>query len=41
MSRIELDLISVKEAKELNGKLKGLGTPTGSRVLIISPVGTR
>ena len=40
MSRIELDLISVKEAKELNDKLKGLGTPTGSRVLIISPVVT-
>lgn len=40
MSRIELDLISVKEAKELNGKLNGLGTPTGSRVLIVSPVVT-
>lgn len=40
MSRIELDLISVKEAKELNGKLNGLGTPTGGRVLIVSPVVT-
>lgn len=39
MSKIELDLISVKEANELNDKLKGLGTPTGSRVLILSPTG--
>lgn len=40
MSKVELNLISVEEAKDLNGKLKGLGTPTGSRVLIVSPVVT-
>lgn len=40
MSKVELNLISVEEAKELNDKLKGLGTPTGSRVLIVSPIVT-
>lgn len=40
MSKVELNLISVEEAKELNDNLKGLGTPTGGRVLIVSPIVT-
>ena len=37
MSKVELNLLSVEEAKWLNEKLKGVGTPTGGRVLIVSP----
>lgn len=37
MSKVELNLLSVEEAKRLNEKLKGVGTPTGGRVLIVSP----
>lgn len=37
MSKVELNLLSVEEAKLLNEKLKGVGTPTGGRVLIVSP----
>lgn len=37
MSKVELNLLSVEEAKCLNEKLKGVGTPTGGRVLIVSP----
>lgn len=37
MSKVELNLLSVEEAKGLNEKLKGVGTPTGGRVLIVSP----
>lgn len=40
MSKVELNLLSVEEAKWLNEKLKGVGTPTGSRVLIVSPMVT-
>lgn len=40
MSKVELNLLSVEKAKWLNEKLKGVGTPTGSRVLIVSPVVT-
>lgn len=40
MPKVELNFISVEKAKELNNKLKGLGTPTGSRVLIVSPIVT-
>ena len=31
MSKVELNLLSVEEAKWLNEKLKGVGTPTGGR----------
>lgn len=37
MSKVELNLLSVEEEKWLNEKLKGVGTPTGGRVLIVSP----
>lgn len=37
MSKVELNLLSVEGAKWLNEKLKGVGTPTGGRVLIVSP----
>lgn len=37
MSKVELNLLSVEEAKWLNEKLKGVGTPIGGRVLIVSP----
>lgn len=37
MSKVELNLLSVEKAKWLNEKLKGVGTPTGGRVLIVSP----
>lgn len=37
MSKVELNLLSVEEAKWLNEKLKCVGTPTGGRVLIVSP----
>lgn len=37
MSKVELNLLSVEEAKWLNEKLKGVGIPTGGRVLIVSP----
>ena len=37
MSKVELNLLSVEEAKWLNEKLKGGGTATGGRVLIVSP----
>lgn len=37
MSKVELNLLSVEESKWLNEKLKGVGTPTGGRVLIVSP----
>ena len=37
MSKVELNLLSVEETKWLNEKLKGVGTPTGGRVLIVSP----
>lgn len=37
MSKVELNLLSVEEVKWLNEKLKGVGTPTGGRVLIVSP----
>lgn len=37
MSKVELNLISVEEARYLNSKLEGYGTPTGGRVLIVSP----
>ena len=37
MSKVELNLLSVEEAKWLNENLKGVGTPTGGRVLIVSP----
>ena len=37
MSKVELNLLSVEEAKWLNEKLKGVGAPTGWRVLIVSP----
>lgn len=40
MSKVELNLLSVEKAKWLNEKLKGVGTPTGNRVLIVSPVVT-
>lgn len=40
MSKVELNLLSVEKAKWLNEKLKGVGTPIGSRVLIVSPVVT-
>lgn len=35
--KVDLNLISVDEAKWLNEKLQGFGTPTGGRVLIVSP----
>lgn len=35
--KVDLNLISVDEAKGLNEKLQGFGTPTGGRVLIVSP----
>lgn len=37
MSKVELNLLSVEEAKWLNEKLEGVGTPSGGRVLIVSP----
>lgn len=37
MSKVELNLLSVEEAKWLNEKLEGVGTPAGGRVLIVSP----
>lgn len=40
MSKVELNLISVEEARYLNSKLEGYGTPTGGRVLIVSPMVT-
>ena len=40
MSKVELNLISVEEARYLNSKLEGYGTPTGGRVLIVSPIVT-
>lgn len=40
MSKVELNLISVEEARYLNSKLEGYGTPTGGRVLIVSPTVT-
>lgn len=39
MAKVKLNLISVEEARSLNSKLKGIGTPTNGRVLILSPVG--
>lgn len=37
MNQIKLNLISVEKAKEINESLKGVGIPTGGRLLIISP----
>lgn len=39
MSKVNLNLISVSQAREINEKLKGLGIPVNGRILILSPTG--
>lgn len=39
MSKVNLNLISVSQARDINEKLNGVGIPTNGRVLILSPTG--
>lgn len=39
MSKVNLNLISVSQARDIHEKLKGVGIPTNGRVLILSPTG--
>lgn len=39
MSKVNLNLISLSQARDIHEKLKGVGIPTNGRVLILSPTG--
>lgn len=39
MSKVNLNLISVSQARDIHEKLNGVGIPTNGRVLILSPTG--
>lgn len=39
MSKVNLNLISLSQARDIHEKLNGVGIPTNGRVLILSPTG--